>query len=102
MTAVVARPGDSLRFRFTWSVAERRTPWQRGRCASQSGSDAAGSVKWYNIGGVKAGAQGDNIVKLSIELEASVSNCVEVVFGADANNDGVLDTTEAALCGLPV
>ena len=45
-----------------------------------------------------SGAQGDNIWKLSIELESSVSNCVEVVFGTDANNDGVLGVGEGELC----
>ena len=45
-----------------------------------------------------AGARGDNIWKLSIELESSVSNCVEVVFGTDANNDGVLGVVEGELC----
>ena len=45
-----------------------------------------------------AGARGDNIWKLSIELESSVSNCVEVVFGTDANNDGVLGVSEGELC----
>ena len=44
------------------------------------------------------GARGDNIWKLSIELESSVSNCVEVVFGTDANNDGVLGVGEGELC----
>ena len=45
-----------------------------------------------------AGAQGDNVWKLSIELEASVSNCVEVVFGADSDSDGVLGIEEGELC----
>ena len=45
-----------------------------------------------------AGARGDNIWKLSIALESSVSNCVEVVFGTDANNDGVLGVGEGELC----
>ena len=45
-----------------------------------------------------AGARGDNIWKLSIELESSFSNCVEVVFGTDANNDGVLGVGEGELC----
>ena len=45
-----------------------------------------------------AGARGDNLWKLSIELESSVSNCVEVVFGTDANNDGVLGVGEGELC----
>ena len=44
------------------------------------------------------GARGDNIWKLSIELESSFSNCVEVVFGTDANNDGVLVVGEGELC----
>ena len=44
-----------------------------------------------------AGAQGDNIWKLSIELESSLSNCVEVVFGTDANNDGVLGVGEGEM-----
>ena len=45
-----------------------------------------------------AGARGDNIWNLSIELEASVSNRVEVVFGTDANNDGGLGVGEGELC----
>lgn len=45
-----------------------------------------------------AGARGDNIWKLSIELEASVSNRVEVVFGADTDSDGVLGIEEGELC----
>ena len=45
-----------------------------------------------------AGARGDNIWKLSIELESSLSNCVEVVFGTDSNNDGVLGVGEGELC----
>ena len=45
-----------------------------------------------------AGARGDNIWRLSIELESSFSNCVEVVFGTDANNDGVLGVGEGELC----
>ena len=44
------------------------------------------------------GAWSDNIWKLSIELESSFSNCVEVVFGTDANNDGVLGVGEGELC----
>ena len=45
-----------------------------------------------------SGAQDDNLWKLLIELEASVSNCVEVVFGVDANDDGVLGVGEGELC----
>ena len=45
-----------------------------------------------------SGAQGDNIWRLSIELESSFSNCVEVVFGTDANNDEVLSVGEGELC----
>jgi len=45
-----------------------------------------------------AGATCDNIWRLSIELHASVSNCVEVVFGRDANEDGVLEVEEGELC----
>ena len=45
-----------------------------------------------------AGTQGDNLWKLTIELEASVGNCVEVVFGADADNDGVLGMDEGEMC----
>ena len=45
-----------------------------------------------------AGARGDNIWNLSIELEASVSNRVEVVFGADTDSDGVLGIEEGELC----
>ena len=36
------------------------------------------------------GAATDNKWTLSIERDASVSNCVEVVFGRDVNEDGVL------------
>ena len=35
---------------------------------------------------------------LSVELGASVSNCVEVVFGVDTNNDGVLGMDEGEMC----
>ena len=45
-----------------------------------------------------AGARGDNIWNLTIELEASVSNRVEVVFGADTDSDGVLGIEEGELC----
>ena len=45
-----------------------------------------------------AGARGDNIWNLSIELESSVSNCVEVVLGTDENNDGGLGVGEGELC----
>ena len=45
-----------------------------------------------------AGTQGDNLWKLAIELEASVSNCVEVVFGADVDNDGELGMDEGEMC----
>ena len=34
------------------------------------------------------GAPCDNLWKLSIELDASTSNCVEVVLGTDADEDG--------------
>ena len=44
------------------------------------------------------GMPGDNIWRLSIELDASTSNCVEVVFGRDANEDGVLGIEEGELC----
>ena len=45
-----------------------------------------------------AGTQSDNLWKLSIELESSVSNCVEVVLGTDADNDGVLGIEEGEMC----
>ena len=43
-----------------------------------------------------AGAAGDNLWRLSIELDAAASNCVEVVFGTDANgnNRGEMDSDE--------
>ena len=44
------------------------------------------------------GAATDNKWTLSIERDASVSNCVEVVFGRDANEDGVLAIEEGELC----
>ena len=44
------------------------------------------------------GAAADNKWTLSIELDAAVSNSVEVVFGRDANGDGVLGVEEGELC----
>jgi hypothetical protein len=40
------------------------------------------------------GAPCDNIWRLSVELEASTSNCVEVVIGTDADEDGALGIDE--------
>ena len=45
-----------------------------------------------------AGAATDNKWTLSIERDAAVSNSVEVVFGCDANEDGVLGVEEGELC----
>ena len=45
-----------------------------------------------------AGAAGDNLWRLSIELDAAASNCVEVVFGTDADGDGELGVEEGELC----
>ena len=44
------------------------------------------------------GAATENKWTLSIERDASVSNCVEVVFGRDVNEDGVLAIEEGELC----
>ena len=41
-----------------------------------------------------AGMQGDNLWKLAIELDASLSNCVEVVMGTDADEDSALGIDE--------
>lgn len=43
------------------------------------------------------GAATDNKWTLTIERNAAVSNCVEVVFGRDANEDGVLGIEEGEL-----
>ena len=40
------------------------------------------------------GAPYDNIWRLSLELDASASNCVEVVLGCDTDEDGVLGIDE--------
>ena len=40
------------------------------------------------------GVPGDNLLRLSIELDASTSNCVEVVMGTDADEDGALGIDE--------
>ena len=40
----------------------------------------------------------DNLWRLLIELDATASNCVEVVFGADADGDGKLGVKEGELC----
>ena len=45
-----------------------------------------------------AGAASDNLWRLLIELDATASNCVEVVFGRDADEDGVLGVEEGELC----
>ena len=45
-----------------------------------------------------AGAAGDNLWQLSIEMDAAASNCVEVVFGTDADGDGELGVEEGELC----
>ena len=44
------------------------------------------------------GAAADNKWTLTIEHDAAVSNSVEVVFGRDANEDGVLGVEEGELC----
>ena len=44
------------------------------------------------------GAATENKWTLKIERDVSVSNCVEVVFGRDANEDGVLGVEEGELC----
>ena len=44
------------------------------------------------------GAATDNKWTLTIERDAAVSNSVEVVFGRDANEDGVLGVEEGELC----
>ena len=43
-----------------------------------------------------AGVPGDNVFSLSLALDASSSNNVEVAFGCDANGNGTLDDSEAA------
>ena len=45
-----------------------------------------------------AGAASDNLWRLLIELDAAASNCVEEVFGADADGDGKLGVKEGELC----
>ena len=45
-----------------------------------------------------AGAPTDNKWTLTIERDAAASNSVEVVFGRDANEDGVLGVEEGELC----
>ena len=44
----------------------------------------------------RAGTSGDNVFALSLELDASLSNNVEVAFGCDANGNGTLDDSETA------
>ena len=44
------------------------------------------------------GAATDNKWTLTIERDAAVSNSLEVVFGRDANKDGVLGVEEGELC----
>ena len=42
------------------------------------------------------GVPGDNVFSLSLVLDASPSNNVEVAFGCDANGNGTLDDSEAS------
>ena len=44
------------------------------------------------------GAATDNKWTLTIERDTAASSCVEVVFGCDANEDGVLGIEEGELC----
>jgi len=44
-----------------------------------------------------AGAPSDNLWRLSVELDASVSNCVEVVLGCDKDEDGILGIDEGGM-----
>ena len=44
------------------------------------------------------GAATDNKWTLTIERDVAASNCVEVVFGADADGDGKLGVKEGELC----
>lgn len=43
-----------------------------------------------------AGVAGDSVFTISLSLDASPSNNVEVAFGCDANGNGTLDDSEAA------
>jgi len=44
-----------------------------------------------------AGLAGDNLWRLSIELDAAVSNAVEVMLGTDADGDGILGVEEGGV-----
>lgn len=49
---------------------------------------------------LSVGNENTRVFSLTLELDASVSNCVEVAFGCDRNADGVLDRLETdALVG---
>ena len=51
---------------------------------------------------LSVGNENTRVFSLTLELDASVSNCVEVAFGCDRNADGVLDRLETdASCPLP-
>ena len=43
---------------------------------------------------LSVGDENTRVFSLTLELDASVSNCVEVAFGCDRNADGVLDRLE--------
>ena len=47
---------------------------------------------------LSAGRPNDNKWLFSMELNPSVTNCVEVVFGFDKDTDGVLGVDEGAFC----
>ena len=47
---------------------------------------------------ISTGTAAENKWTLTIECDAAVSNCVEVIFGSDTNIDGVLSIEEGELC----
>ena len=47
---------------------------------------------------ISTGTAAENKWTLTIECDAAVSNCVEVVFGRDAKEDGTLGIEEGELC----
>lgn len=80
---------------FMVSLAVLVIPVLAARVSAPPSSPYADTESVTNVA-FRAGVPGDNVFALSLELDASPSNNLEVAFGCDANGNGALDDPEAA------
>ena len=80
---------------FMVSLAVLVIPVLAARVSAPPSSPYADTESVTNVT-FRTGVPGNNVFALSLELDASASNNVEVAFGYDANSDGTLDDSEAA------